>query len=114
MTALPSYTSGVSDVPLLGDTIGANLERTVRRWGDREALVDVPTHRRWTYSEPGRRGRRAGARPARARRREGRPGRRLGAELRGVGAAAVRHGEGRRDPGQRQPGLPQPRASRSW
>ncbi|GAB3691553.1 AMP-binding protein [Angustibacter aerolatus] len=51
MTALPSYTSGVSDVPLLGDTIGANLERTVRRWGDREALVDVPTHRRWTYSE---------------------------------------------------------------
>jgi fatty-acyl-CoA synthase len=50
-TALASYTSATSDTPLLGDTIGANLERTVARWGDREALVDVPTHRRWTYSE---------------------------------------------------------------
>ncbi len=48
---LPSYTSAVSDVPLLGDTIGANLVRTVALHGDREALVDLPTHRRWTYSE---------------------------------------------------------------
>ncbi len=48
---LPSYLSATSDIPLLGDTIGANLERAVARWGDREALVDVPTHRRWTYSE---------------------------------------------------------------
>ena len=40
-TKLPSYTSATSDVPLLGETIGANLERTVARWGDREALVDV-------------------------------------------------------------------------
>jgi fatty-acyl-CoA synthase len=46
-----SYTSAVSDTPLLGDTIGANLERAVARHGDREALVDVPTHRRWTYNE---------------------------------------------------------------
>ena len=52
MTApLPSYTSAVSDTPLLGETIGANLRRTVARHGDREALVDVPTHRRWTYNE---------------------------------------------------------------
>jgi fatty-acyl-CoA synthase len=53
MTAavLPSYTSGVSDTPLLGDTIGANLERTVAVHGAREALVDVPSGRRWTYSE---------------------------------------------------------------
>jgi fatty-acyl-CoA synthase len=51
MTALASYTSATSDTPLLGETIGANLERTVSRWGDREALVDVATHRRWTYSE---------------------------------------------------------------
>ncbi|MGN6300939.1 MAG: AMP-binding protein, partial [Angustibacter sp.] len=49
--AASSYTSATSDTPLLGETIGANLERTVARWGDREALVDVPTHRRWTYSE---------------------------------------------------------------
>ncbi len=53
MTALAqsSYTSGTSDVPLLGDTIGANLERTVAEHGSREALVDVPSGRRWTYDE---------------------------------------------------------------
>jgi fatty-acyl-CoA synthase len=48
---LPAYASGVSDVPLLGETIGSNFERTVARFADREALVDVPTNRRWTYSE---------------------------------------------------------------
>jgi fatty-acyl-CoA synthase len=47
----PSYTSAVSDTPLLGDTIGGNLERAVARHGDREALVDLPTLRRWTYNE---------------------------------------------------------------
>ena len=46
-----SYTSGTSDVPLLGRTIGEDFERTVARFGDREALVDCATHRRWTYSE---------------------------------------------------------------
>ena len=46
--AAPSYAGGVSDVPLLGDTIGANFERTVDRFGDREALVDHPSGRRWT------------------------------------------------------------------
>ena len=45
----PSYTSGISDVPLLGETIGQNLERTVSAYGDREALVEVATGRRWTY-----------------------------------------------------------------
>ncbi|KRE37001.1 AMP-binding protein [Janibacter sp. Soil728] len=50
-TALPSYSSGTSDTPLLGDTIGANLERTVAVHGAREALVDVPSGRRWTYAE---------------------------------------------------------------
>ena len=48
---LVSYASGVSDVPLLGETIGQNLARTVARFPDREALVDVPTGRRWTYAE---------------------------------------------------------------
>ncbi|MEU1994616.1 AMP-binding protein [Nocardia gamkensis] len=47
--SLPSYASGVSDVPLLGDTIGGNLDRTVAAFPDREALVDRPTGRRWTY-----------------------------------------------------------------
>src|SRR5690606_29713871 len=46
-----SYSSGTSDVPLLGDTIGANLDRTVAAFPDREALVDCASGRRWTYRE---------------------------------------------------------------
>ena len=49
--ALPSYGSGISGTPLLGDTIGDNLTRTVGRFSDAEALVDVPSGRRWTYLE---------------------------------------------------------------
>ncbi len=48
---LSSYGSGASDTPLLGDTIGDNLARTVMRVPDAEALVDVPSGRRWTYAE---------------------------------------------------------------
>ncbi|MGW0019350.1 AMP-binding protein [Rhodococcus sp. NPDC003382] len=48
---LPSYASGAWEVPLLGDTIGDNFDRTVGRHGDRDALVDRPTGRRWTYTE---------------------------------------------------------------
>jgi fatty-acyl-CoA synthase len=48
--AAPTF-SLVSDTPLLGETIGSNFERTVARFADREALVDVPTNRRWTCSE---------------------------------------------------------------
>ncbi|MFG2890963.1 AMP-binding protein [Streptomyces sp. NPDC048248] len=49
-----SYTSGAAELPLLGRTIGADLSRTIARFGDREALVDVPSGRRWTYAELGR------------------------------------------------------------
>ena len=49
--ALPSYSNGPSTVPLLGDTIGANLDRTAARVGDHEALVECATGRRWTYPE---------------------------------------------------------------
>jgi fatty-acyl-CoA synthase len=49
--ALPSYSNGASTVPLLGDTIGANLDRTAARVGDHEALVECATGRRWTYRE---------------------------------------------------------------
>jgi fatty-acyl-CoA synthase len=49
--AVPSYASGTSDVPLLGDTIGDNLDRTVASNPDGEALVEVSTGRRWTYRE---------------------------------------------------------------
>jgi fatty-acyl-CoA synthase len=47
----PSYRSGTSDLPLLGETIGETLERVAARHPDREALVDVPSGRRWTYAE---------------------------------------------------------------
>ncbi|MGO9855029.1 MAG: AMP-binding protein [Acidimicrobiales bacterium] len=50
-SALPSYASGTSATPLLGDTIGANLRRTADRVPGHEALVDVPSGRRWTYAE---------------------------------------------------------------
>ncbi|MEX3102139.1 AMP-binding protein [Streptomyces sp. ST1015] len=46
-----SYAHGVGSTALLGDTIGVNLDRAVARWGAREALVDVPSGRRWTYAE---------------------------------------------------------------
>ncbi|MFB6810903.1 AMP-binding protein [Streptomyces sp. NPDC056387] len=50
-TAPSSYASGVFEVPLLGDTIGENLDRTVRRFPGRDALVDLASGRRWTYAE---------------------------------------------------------------
>ncbi|WP_276312078.1 AMP-binding protein [Streptomyces sp. V2] len=46
-----SYAHGAGSTALLGDTIGVNLDRAVARWGAREALVDVPSGRRWTYAE---------------------------------------------------------------
>ncbi len=46
-----SYTSATSDTPLLGDTIGANFDRTAARFPDRLALVDVPARLRFTYAE---------------------------------------------------------------
>jgi fatty-acyl-CoA synthase len=48
-----SYAHGTSPTTLLGDTICANLDRAVAAWPDREALVDVPSGRRWTYAEFG-------------------------------------------------------------
>ncbi|HKD96568.1 MAG TPA: AMP-binding protein [Micromonosporaceae bacterium] len=46
-----SYVNGASTMPLLGETVGENLSRSVARFGDREALVDVPSGRRWTYAQ---------------------------------------------------------------
>jgi fatty-acyl-CoA synthase len=51
MSAALSYSSGESATPLLGDTIGGNFDATVRASGGREALVDHPSGRRWTYAE---------------------------------------------------------------
>ena len=47
----PSYSHGTSDLPLLGETIGQNLRRVASVLPHREALVDVPSGRRWTYAE---------------------------------------------------------------
>jgi len=46
-----SYVSGVSDAPLLGETIGHALDRAVERWGDREALVSPSHDVRWTWKQ---------------------------------------------------------------
>ncbi|MGD0606857.1 MAG: AMP-binding protein [Streptosporangiaceae bacterium] len=51
MAGALSYSSGPSATALLGDTIGANFDAAVRAFGDREALVDRPAERRWTYAE---------------------------------------------------------------
>ncbi|GAA4883509.1 AMP-binding protein [Kitasatospora terrestris] len=54
MTTQPatrSYASGTADVPLLGDTIGENLDRAARSHPDRDALVECATGRRWTYRQ---------------------------------------------------------------
>jgi fatty-acyl-CoA synthase len=46
-----SYSHGTAEQTLLGETIGANLNRIAAAFGDREAVVDVPTGRRWTYAQ---------------------------------------------------------------
>ncbi|MFV0346290.1 MAG: AMP-binding protein [Bacteroidales bacterium] len=46
-----SYEQGLSDIPLLGETISENLKRTVERFPDREALVVPYQNYRATYSE---------------------------------------------------------------
>ena len=46
-----SYANGRADNPLLGETIGENLERAVADHGGREALVVRHQDVRWTYEE---------------------------------------------------------------
>ena len=48
---MESYAQGEASPALLEETIGANFERTVSAHGDREALVEVASGRRWTYTE---------------------------------------------------------------
>jgi fatty-acyl-CoA synthase len=50
-TTAMSYARGPSDVPLLEETIGKNLRRTVERFGEREALVVRHQGYRATYGE---------------------------------------------------------------
>ncbi|MBN1185231.1 MAG: AMP-binding protein [Bacteroidales bacterium] len=44
-----SYAHGISDIPLLGETIGQNLKRTTDKYGDCEALVVPFQNYRATY-----------------------------------------------------------------
>ncbi len=50
-TPLPSYSNGSSTVPLLGETIGVNFDRTAARFPDRPALISCQQGIRWTYRE---------------------------------------------------------------
>ncbi|HEX3551372.1 MAG TPA: AMP-binding protein [Candidatus Elarobacter sp.] len=49
--ALSSYAHGASPVPLLGETIGDNLDRIARRFPGADAVVSVHQGRRLTYAE---------------------------------------------------------------
>jgi fatty-acyl-CoA synthase len=47
----PSYSHGTAASTLLGETIGDNLRRVAAAHPGTEALVDVPSGRRWTYAD---------------------------------------------------------------
>jgi fatty-acyl-CoA synthase len=47
----PSYVHGLGTTPLLGETLGENLRRTVERWGEREALVVLSQGYRATWRQ---------------------------------------------------------------
>ena len=49
--ALLSYAHGPSPVPLLGETIGDNLDRIAARFPHNDAIVSVHQNRRLTYAE---------------------------------------------------------------
>ncbi|OBI50005.1 AMP-binding protein [Mycobacterium kyorinense] len=48
---MKAYDAGPTDVAILEETIGANVERTVAAMPDAEALVDLAGNRRWTFAE---------------------------------------------------------------
>ena len=45
-----SIATGETDLPLLHETISANLDATAARFPDHEAMVDCATGKRWTYA----------------------------------------------------------------
>ncbi|HEX3826952.1 MAG TPA: AMP-binding protein [Sporichthyaceae bacterium] len=49
--AEPAYASGASSVPLLGETIGTIVARIAADHPTAEAVVDIPSGRRWTYPQ---------------------------------------------------------------
>ena len=51
MPLTQSYVHGTSDVPLIGDTIGAHFDAAAARWADRDALVVRHQDISWTWAE---------------------------------------------------------------
>ena len=48
---MPAIAKGRTDVPLINQTIGDNLEATVKKFAEREALVMPHQGIRWTYAQ---------------------------------------------------------------
>ena len=48
---IPSYAHGTSETPLLGETIGACLDRIAGQFGERDALISCHQRIRYTYGE---------------------------------------------------------------
>ncbi len=46
-----SYVHGVSDIPLIGQTVGAFFDAAARRWAKSDALIVRHQNLRWTYAE---------------------------------------------------------------
>ncbi len=100
-----SYAHGASNVPLIGETIGAHFDRTVARWGERPALVVRQQGVRWSYRELGEK---VDAFAAGLLALGLQPGERIGIWSPNNAewvVDAVRHRQGGADPGQHQPGL---------
>lgn len=51
MSAVQSYVHGTSEVPLIGDTIGAHFDAAASRWSDRDALVVRHQGIAWSWAE---------------------------------------------------------------
>src|SRR5262249_55887504 len=46
-----SYAHGVSDTPLLGDTIGIHFDKTVARFPNHDAVIARHENIRWTWTQ---------------------------------------------------------------
>ena len=102
--------AGPTDIPLLDETIGANLARTVAAHGSREALVARHQGVRWTYDELAERVA-ACAKGLMASASRSATASGCGARTTPSGRCCSTPRPSRRDPRQHQPGVPHPRAA---